>query len=96
MLLMASLLLISVQAAHCLSHNLYLHKKSVFDLIPLHNRHHAHHKYQDSKTMKTRLQLQNSLITLWNQYHGNWIAINGKITLLNTFLKTEIEESRTS
>jgi hypothetical protein len=96
MLIMASLFLISAQAAHCLNHNLYLHKKSVFDLISLHNSHHAHHKYQDSKTMKTRLQLQNSLITLWNQYHGNWIAINGKITLLNTFFKTKIDESRIS
>ena len=69
-------------------------KKSVFDLIPVHDRQHLEEKDLESKTMKTRINLEKSLINLWNQYHGNWMGMNGKIELLKNRFETQSRKKR--
>ena len=64
---------------------LNIDKRAVFDLIPGHNRvDQAQHTDQD---IENKLNLQNTLTSLWNQYNGNWLARNGKITLMNRYFQ---------
>ena len=84
MKLQLSSLIILFLFVQLFSLNLNIHKKSVFDLIPRQNKEN----FQEYQSMKTKVQVRKTLRNLWDQYNGNWIAKNGKITLLNKYFKT--------
>ena len=62
------------------------HKKAVFDLIPFNNRQRLQETELDKKMIETRSNLKRSVHQLWNQYNGNWIGVNGHISILHSLI----------